>query len=289
MELTVTETLWRRLGRVHPCELTQARHGLHQAAQVLAALGLAMVAPRPDGSHGNLLWSTQRQGFFGRRLPSGHRGFLEPESFQVGLLDSYEREVDAWDMEGITLAQALARMEAALRKAGLEPPEGGLPRPAWGDLPEPPRGELLDAPDPKGLEELSRWYHDAAVVLAGVASSHQHASEVHCWPQHFNIATLITLEDAGGQARSISVGMNPGDAEIPQPYFYARPMPRPAADALPALGHGAAWHQGAWLGAVLKGEELAQHLQPIQQMDQASDALREALRVCLGLLPGSAQ
>jgi hypothetical protein len=80
---------------------------------------------------------------------------------------------------------------------------------------------------------------------------------VRCWPHHFDIATLIDVSrGASGEARTIGVGLSPGDASYPEPYFYVTPWPAPADPALMALPGGGAWHRAGWFGAVLTGSAI---------------------------------
>ena len=90
------------------------------------------------------------------------------------------------------------------------------------------------------------------------------------WPHHFDIATLWTL-DAGvdaEEARSVGMGLSPGDGTYAQPYWYVTPWPYPQATAeeLPPLPAGR-WHaearNGGWTGAVLLGEELVVQTDPV--------------------------
>src|SRR5207247_497257 len=107
--------------------------------------------------------------------------------------------------------------------------------------------------DAAAFEELAGWYGNAAVVLETLRAATPTASEVRCWPHHFDLATLITV--APGQ--SVGVGMEPGDQYYAEPYFYVNMHPAPDARALPPLhGHGT-WHTHEWIGAVLPASRLA--------------------------------
>ena len=136
--------------------------------------------------------------------------------------------------------------------------QGALPR-RTEEMPDHPvaSGAAFDA-DPAALAELARWYGNAALALQEVREGHAGAGAVRVWPHHFDIATLIALDtDADPErARSIGVGMTPGDASYPQPYYYVLPWPTPASDELPLLEGGGRWQREGWVGAVLTGEDL---------------------------------
>jgi hypothetical protein len=80
---------------------------------------------------------------------------------------------------------------------------------------------------------------------------------VRCWPHHFDIATLIQIDPPhlGEGARSIGVGMSPGDASYAEPYWYVTPWPYPSQDQLGCLPAGA-WNRRGWTGAVLTATEI---------------------------------
>ena len=75
---------------------------------------------------------------------------------------------------------------------------------------------------------------------------------MRCWPHHFDLATLVSVPGgAPGDARTIGVGLSPGDGSYAEPYFYVTPWPSPDSPALPELPAGADWHRTGWFGAVL--------------------------------------
>jgi hypothetical protein len=82
------------------------------------------------------------------------------------------------------------------------------------------------------------------------------ASEVRCWPHHFDIATLIEV----ARGKTIGVGMEPGDVYYDEPYFYVNLHPRPAAPPTALLGGHGTWHTHEWIGAVLPVSRLKANL-----------------------------
>ena len=101
-------------------------------------------------------------------------------------------------------------------------------------------------------------------------------SEVRCWPQDFDIATLIKVVPE----RTIGAGLEPGDHYYDEPYFYVHmdPDPSPAqVRSRPLWGRGK-WHTREWVGAVLQGSRLdgasAQERQVREFIDSAISACR---------------
>jgi hypothetical protein len=66
---------------------------------------------------------------------------------------------------------------------------------------------------------------------------------------------LVRLEQ-GESARSVGVGVSPGDEYYAQPYVYVSPRPRFDGGSLPDLPPPGRWHTDGFFGAVATGEDL---------------------------------
>jgi hypothetical protein len=237
-----------------PTELADARVQAHWAVQVLVGVASVSVEPVPDDSHTSLTWNRESLAFMTAPLQGtpGTRAGLRLPDLTLVVRDEGAPGGAEFPLAGHTLADGYAWMEGAI---GLEE---ALPRRAE-EMPDHPvgTGAVFDA-DPASLAELARWYGNADLVLQEVREGHAGASAVRVWPHHFDIATLITLDpkDDPEHARSIGVGMTPGDASYVQPYFYVLPWPAPPRDELPLLQGGGRWHREGWVGAVLAGDDL---------------------------------
>jgi hypothetical protein len=236
---------WQPLGAVPPRELVPARLVLHWAAQLVAAASAALLPPRADDSHTSLTWDDTRRAFKGQ--PIGER------TVALWIVDLV-LSVDGRELRlgGVTRGDALAWLGATLGHGGAIPPYPHLPpaHPVGGDAPFP----AADA----GHTELARWYGNAALLLAPIAARAE-ASPLRVWPHHLDIATLL---DFGG-GRTLGVGLSPGDASYPEPYFYVTPWShppnpddRPEKGSAPSLAAGH-WHTEGWFGAVLLGSEVS--------------------------------
>jgi hypothetical protein len=105
------------------------------------------------------------------------------------------------------------------------------------------------------LHELAGWFADAEAALDGIRQQMTErslsASPVRCWPHHFDLATLISLDEAGGEnARSVNVGLSPGDEHYDEPYYYVSTYPYPDAAALPPLPKLGHWHTRDFTAAI---------------------------------------
>ena len=109
------------------------------------------------------------------------------------------------------------------------------------------------------LAALSVWFAAAAEALGELRQSYRRytpgPSPVRCWPHHFDIATLVALEE-GHAARSIGIGVSPGDDYYAQPYLYLSPYPKPDTEDLPQLPPGGRWHTKDFFGAVATATDI---------------------------------
>lgn len=240
------------LGAIPPTGLTDARQHVHWALQVLAAVGESLVPKRDDDSHAATTWDERFQCFVTSPIPADveRRVRLYPESLTLGVVKGGVVAAEL-GLEGKTLDEAMSWTAEQLGQTALA-------RPGY-EMPSHPVAD--GAPfggDAEAREELADWYQSVASLLKALAS-HDDATPVRCWPHHFDMATLVSLdpdEDDADEARSIGIGLSPGDATYDQPYLYITPWPYPAADTeLPELPAGR-WQREGFTGAVLTGEDI---------------------------------
>jgi len=109
--------------------------------------------------------------------------------------------------------------------------------------------------------ELAAWFADAGRALERLrvryAAKVPSVSPVRCWPHHFDMAALISL-DAGDpeHARSVNGGFSPGDGSYDEPYFYVSPWPYPDTGRLPPLPGPGHWHMEGFLAAVAPASQI---------------------------------
>jgi hypothetical protein len=183
-------------------------------------------------------------------------------------------------LAGRTLDDAMAWASARLGAP--------LARPTYA-MPEHPCGHGAPfRPEPAAaFDELARWYDVAARALEGVAAREKGASEVRCWPHHFDLATLITVvaSPAPEHARTVGVGLSPGDGAYAEPYFYVTPWPYPKdREAVPALDSAGRWQRDGWFGAVLTGSDLVAAADGERQGARLEAFLASALRACRAIV-----
>jgi hypothetical protein len=230
---------YERLGSVAPTGLVAARIQLHWAAQLAAAVGNRLLPARPDDSHSSLEWLRDGGVLAGEPTPTGPRlrSALRVADLTLLLLDGSGEELDGWALDGRTLTAAVGWLNDAVARALGNPPANPLTLRRYDGMPDhavAASGGVFDV-GADALAELARWYANADRTLRAIASSRSDGSPVRCWPHHFDIATLLTLEGSGEEARTIGVGMSPGDGSYAEPYWYVNAWPFPEGAALDAF------------------------------------------------------
>jgi len=273
---------WETLGGIDPRSLTEARLQLHWMAQAAAAVGKQLVAHRPDYSEQSFQWSAGLRALV-QDPADGDRPFragLRPSPPALLLAGGDDEILRELPLDGRTLEEAYEWMreqvEALLGRPLAQPLESP------GELPRHPiaGGAPFSISDPEAFAEIGRIYANADRLLRRVLERNPEASQVRCWPHHFDVATLIMLEAGADpeQARSIGVGLSPGDERFTEPYFYVLPWPAPKSD-LPDLAGGGWWHTEGWTGAVLEASRFTG-----AQARQVEDFLDSAVAACRRLL-----
>ena len=235
--------------------LSDARGQAHHAAQLATAAGISFLPHQADDSHTNLEWMASLGALASHVVPgtSPFRLAVRLADLTVLVLDANAAVLSSLPLHGRTIADAANWIRARLSELGVDGREYTLTRHYV--IPAHPvaDGATFDASDRTRLEQLSRWFACASEAFESIRRATPEASEVRCWPHHFDIATLIDL----GSGRTIGVGLEPGDVYYDEPYFYVNMTPQPAAAALTARLDGkGTWHTNEWIGAVLPGSRV---------------------------------
>ena len=252
-------------------QLTDARLQLHHAAQLATAFGISFLPAKEDDSHTNLEW-VARRGVLASHDRDDVRVALRVADLAVVVGERALR------LSGQTVETAAAWVRERLTESGLDGAGYTLSR--HYELPEHPvaGGAPFDA-TPEDLAELAHWFDNAAGRLEGLRKAQPGASDVRCWPHHFDIATLVTV----APGRTVGIGLEPGDVYYDEPYFYVNLHPRPDAGALPdTLEGGGMWHTHEWIGAVLPASRMSPDR--ADQPKQVDAFLDSAVRTCRALV-----
>jgi hypothetical protein len=257
-EKTTRPDAWTRLGELTPSEVADAALEMHWAVQLVASVGQTFAEPADDDGHRAMSWHPTLHAFVGVPVAGAYplRVGLRPADLALIILDRTDEVIAELPLPGQSLDEAYEWIGLAMATyfggapPTVEPPEY--------EMPEHPvqNGARFSTAYERERHVLSALYEAAADVLGDVF--HDDASEVRCWPHHFDVATLKTeARDEDGKAtKTIGVGMAPSGGGCALWYWYVSPWPHPdASAALPALTSGA-WHTEGWTGAVLPGEQV---------------------------------
>ena len=276
----MSSTDWQKLGAVAPTALAGARDAGHGAAQWPSRAARAALAAAEDDSHSNLGWDGATGLLRSHDLGDGHRiGFSIARFALVHMTET--GIVDECALAGRDRGDVISWLNGIAAVADGDP--SWLDRVLPYELPSAVGADSSVSPDPAALAELERWYANAAGLLDEITAADPAASDVRCWPHHFDIATLITLAGEGEEAPTIGVGMSPGDGSYADPYLYVTPWPYPPADALPdlpAIGH---WHTDGFVAAIVTAERV------VDVADQGTAVrgfLHDAIAACRAVQDG---
>lgn len=271
---------WQSVRPEESSRLSDVRLQCHYAAQFAAAAGISFLEPQPDDSHTNLEWIPALSGLFSRVIPARtpFRIGVSPSSLSVVIVTENDQPFAHLRLHGHSINDAAAWIRSQISTLGADSSRYTLKRSY--EIPDHAvgMGDEFDASDKTHFEELTRWFANGALTLATFARTMSEASEVRCWPHHFDIATLLQATPD----RTIGVGLEPGDNYYDEPYFYINMSPQPAASqarSRPLWGRGS-WHTQGWVGAVLTGTKLGA---ASAQSEQVREFIDSAVSACRGL------
>jgi hypothetical protein len=252
---------WAALGRVAPQGLVNARLLAHHALQWPARCARANLKHMPDDSHASFEWDAPLAALVTQplRTPAGDvRVGLRLGGLAL-LLVRNGAILDVLQLNGKSEQVAGVWIDAKMQGLGLRPASGiRLPY----EVPDHAvaQGARYDLYlQERELGELGRWFAGAAAALEDtrerLAELRPGTTPVRCWPHHFDIAAVVNLDAAGTEnARSIGIGLSPGDEYYAQPYVYVSPSPR--FERLPDAPRPGRWHSDGFFGAVATGDAL---------------------------------
>ncbi len=278
---------WTTLGGKSPTALVKARSVAHHAAQWPGKAARANLEAKADDSHSAYTWDADRGVLFSQPMAGAAevRVGLRLTGLALVLMRG-KLVLDTYELAGRRDSMVGVWLDSALRALGLKPAtEVTLPY----SIPSHPvaRGSAYSfSGEGESFEELVRWFSAGANLLGEAKSfGESGASDVLCWPHHFDLGMVIALDPQGTEhARSVGIGLSPGDHYYPQPYIYVSPHPAPkhaAAPALPPLGH---WHSEGFAGAVALGESIVRGEGRRDEVVAFARAAYDACRVHLGVI-----
>jgi hypothetical protein len=247
---------WRSLGRVPAEALKRARLELHRAVQLAACAGQSLLPKRPDDSQMSLGWKDGL--LLGEPLPSGSQVGLGLADLALEVRNPQGGLSGRLPLNGRTQEEALKWLKVRLAGSGVDTSA------LKADMPYEMPGRLVAKDEPysaessQALEGLAAWYRGAAEALAAVAAGRSDGGPLRCWPHHFDLAVLFSLDAVGvpeamadgtrGEANvEVVIEGLPGDQdEVPTVPLFATPPPEPETEAGRTIGAGLSPGDGSY-------------------------------------------
>ena len=252
---------WQTIGETDPEELVDSSLELHWAVQYIAAMGQTFAAERSDDSHRAMTWDAQRRLFVGVPMAGAYpfRVALRPEDMTLLLIDRLSETLGSFPLAGKSRQEGFEWLSLGMATyRGGSPPR--ITHPDWTMPDHAVRAdEAFSTTNDDDRRVLAALYGTSADLMEEMFADRDGASTIRCWPHHFDIATLITLNesDSGEAKKTVGIGMAPSGGGYDSWYWYVTPWPYPDESKLSELQRGE-WQTIGWTGAVLTGEAIAQ-------------------------------
>ena len=236
--------------------LKAAREETHAAVQLIAMVPRHLLPADPTDSTASLIWDDKLNMLTTQEV-DGYKVAFEFATQEIHIYKRDSREVTLATI-GNTFEQVFENLIQKLISIGLS--GDFLKRDLPYELPESvmQHGQPFKKQEAEALTILTELYATTSKVLQEVFSSVSSASEIRCWPHHYDLATLVTLvkHENPEEAKSIGFGFSPGDGGYDEPYFYLTPWPYPSTEKLYEIRKPAFWNTEGWTGGVLKASDL---------------------------------
>jgi hypothetical protein len=279
---------WKALREVETRRLSEGRLQAHYAIQWLARVARAYIPSQPDDSHTSLRWDHDLDGFTTRALPDHTRLCLQLTNLTLTLHGGNSSAAEqSFSLDGRTDLEVRQWLGTHIDMRGHDMKALDAPSPYEVPHHAIARGARYDAAgSADALAMIAACFANAEILLDDVRRQmierKLSASQVCCWPHHFDLATLAMVPtQEPGMDGFVGAGLSPGDEYYNEPYFYVSVYPEPqpeALPALPALGH---WHRHEFTAAILPAHRI---LAAADQVSATGDFLQHAVAIALNIL-----
>ena len=263
-KIVVSNQDWRPLRKVDLGQLSEARLQAHYAAQWLGRAAQAYVSPQPDYSHTNLGWDDAFDGFTTHALKDDVCLGLMIADLTLVFFKKGRKRAQSFPLNKRSDKDARAWLGEQFAARGMDARALDAPSPykiPWHAIANGAAYDTTGASN--ALGELTAWFANADYLLGNIRKQmigrKLTASPVRCWPHHFDLATLISLDEGDSErARSVNTGLSPGDEHYGEPYFYVSPYPYPAPAMLPPLPKLGHWHTSDFTAAIAPASRIVE-------------------------------
>ncbi len=278
---------WIELKNFSKESLSEARKQLHQAVQLPAIAGRCLNPKDPGDNFAALTWDINNNLLTSQQFEeSEFRTALDMSAFKLVIINEKNEPTNFLNLNSKTYNEVFNWLSESLKQLGFD--ANKLSKCLPYQIPEYPTatGAPFKYNSPEAFNKLENYFVNAAFILEKISKGKKDISEIRCWPHHFDIAALITVESNpdSEKSKSIGVGLSPGDESYSEPYFYISPWPYPDnKDNLPKLNYGS-WHNQGWFGGVLTATEIIKKKDKFEQLKIAENFIEAGISSLKNLL-----
>ena len=278
---------WIELNNFSNAALAEVRKQIHLAAQLPAIAGRCLNPKDPGDNFAALIYDKNNNRLTSQSLGnSGLRAAIGIYDFKLVIINEKGESLTSFTLDSKTYDDAFKWLAEKVSELGFDPNKlyKNLPY----QIPEYPtsKGAPFTRVNTTYFAQLQNYFFNANIILENISKNEKIVSPVRCWPHHFDLALLITIEGNGSldKSKTIGVGLSPGDESYNEPYFYVSPWPYPEnKEKLPKLNHGH-WHKQGWFGAVLTATEIIKYNDKSEQFKVAVSFIESAINSLKKLL-----
>ncbi len=251
---SVKNRKWERTNKIRTTKkgLIKTREELHQAVQLVAAVARSYLPESEEDSHASLQWDKEKAMLLGKEIEGGDklRAGLNLKKFTIHIFNVNTNQSFAVKCRNKSYKILAGSIVKYLAKNNFDTDKFSLEFPYKIPKYKTAKGKKFSGKHRAVLKELSNHFQNAAFILEEYKNMYESASEVKCWPHHFDIATSIVLQKKKAEKSYLGLGFSPGDQHLKTPYYYVNLWPVPSYNNLPKLPAGS-WYSDDWFGAVL--------------------------------------
>lgn len=273
---------WTNIEKIPSQTLTNNRKSIHQAVQLVSAFARNILEPDPTDGRSSLIWNNDFHGLVSVPLETGTAISIGISftAFELLILENGKAS-KKFSLEGSSVNKGLEWLKTELKSIDIASEKINLTLPYEIEDYDYDSELLVDS---SALEAFAALYGNTANILDGIVKKWSKAFDIRCWPHHFDIATLIPIEEdnKGEMTKSIGVGLSPGDDQINEPYIYVNVWPQIDFELLSSSKLSAGnWNKEGWSGSVLNYSDFINgDQQKIQEqfISEAFEAILNALK-----------
>lgn len=276
-------TVWHPLRFTDLERLQAARRQVHQALQIVGAVGRNLLPHHPWDIFGNFSWNRRNAMWLGASIPGRFecRAGLCPVDMRLHLTTPFGESFASFPLHGSTFQEGFDWMKQEIEAFGIDSSEMKTELPY--DIPQyaQAEGKPFDVSDEEAFAEVARLFHNSNSLLDILEQTYEFWQNIRTWPHHMDMSTRRRFR-LGDGFWHMGVGYGPGDDHnYKEPYWHLTCYPSDGVDLenLPALPPGLSWHTEKWLGVVMLWSEVLKEEEGEEQFLKVYDGIEQGMEL----------